>query len=63
MTTEEYLAIETAAKYKFYKDYVEDLEKAHDKLLDEVIRLRDQNVKLYKKNKTMSNLLKQYRGY
>lgn len=51
MTTEEYLAIETAAKYKLYKDYVEDLEKAHDKLLDEVIRLRDQNVKLYKKIK------------
>ena len=39
MTPEEYAALIRTAQYKFYKDYVEDLEKAHDALLGKVEKL------------------------
>ena len=36
MTEEEHAALVRTAQYKFYKDYVEDLEKAHDALLGKI---------------------------
>ena len=39
MTEKEISALKNTAKYEFYKEYVEPLEKSHDELVDEVERL------------------------
>jgi predicted nuclease with TOPRIM domain len=49
LSDKEYQAIQTIAKYQFYKEYVEPLEAEYDKLLDEVIKLKKENRKLKKK--------------
>lgn len=75
ISDEEYLALITVAKYQFYKEYVEDLEKAYDDLsLEnaslqerylslENARLREQNKLLVSKNKNLKSILEKYRGY
>lgn len=49
LNNEEYQAIQTVAKYQFYKEYVEPLEVEYDRLLDEVVTLRKENRKLKQK--------------
>ena len=75
ISDEEYLALITVAKYQFYKEYVEDLEKAYDdlslenaKLQERYLslenaRLREQNKLLVSKNKNLKSILEKYRGY
>lgn len=75
ISDEEYLALITVAKYQFYKEYVEDLEKAYDDLSlenaslqesylsKENARLREQNKILVSKNKNLLSTIQKLRGF
>lgn len=54
LNNEELNAIVTTEKYKYYKDYVERLEKDYDSLLDEIADLE----KKLKDQKTMNRMLR-----
>lgn len=48
LTDEEFNAIVVCAKYKLYKDYVEELESDYDDLAFELESLKKENIKLKK---------------
>lgn len=54
-TDEEFEALSVSSKYKFYKDYVEQLEKDHDELLDENEKLKKKNKALKMENTKLKN--------
>ena len=55
ISDEEYLALITVAKYQFYKEYVEDLEKAYDDLEKAYDDLSLENAKLQERYLSLEN--------
>ena len=47
----------------YYNSYVKGLEQEYENLVAENARLRDQNTKLYNKNKDLLIILKKLRGF
>lgn len=63
------MALINTAKYAYYKQYVENLEKEHDRLVDEneslkrsEKRYREMCVRLKKKLNTVERILERYRN-
>ena len=61
LNNEELNAIVTTEKYKYYKDYVERLEKDYDGLLDEIGDLEKEIKRLKYENKNLKKRNKEYK--